>query len=293
MEDRPVWACCSDGIALALGYRTDVGAGRIFNEDSFLVLQATMVFRSRGVPVVLAAVADGMGGHVGGDVASQLAIRTLAWYASELVTSLAAGQSFPDARSWLASVIQQANRVVYNQRRAAGTDMGTTLVAALVIGDMATIASVGDSRAYHLRSDGISQITVDHSLVERLVAMGQITREEAATHPQRHVIYRSVGDKAWVEIDFFRQRLVPGEALLLCSDGLSGVVSDGRIWQIWRGSISPQEACDRLVEAASDAGGEDDISAVIVEAVWPGARRTSVFRDWLADRLGVRVWRRE
>lgn len=253
-------------VTLTVGYRTDVGMERTLNEDSLLVLQSTMAFRSRESPIVLAAVADGMGGHEAGDVASQMVIRTLAQRGgSELLVSAAAGQPLPEARGWLASVIQQANRAVYDQRRAAGTDMGTTLVAALVIGDIATIANIGDSRAYHLRPDGISQITVDHSLVERLVATGQITREEAATHPQKNVIYRTVGDKARVEIDFFERRLAPGEALLLCSDGLSGMVSDEHIWQIWRTSVSPQEACNRLVEAANSAGGEDNISVVIVQ----------------------------
>jgi protein phosphatase len=130
---------------------------------------------------------------------------------------------------------------------------------------MATLANIGDSRAYLLKPEAIVQVTVDHSLVERLVATGQITPEEAANHPQKNVIYRVVGDKPRVENDIYEQRLVPGEALLLCSDGLSGMVPDEQMWQIWRTSTSPQEACDRLVEAANEAGGEDNITAVIVQ----------------------------
>ena len=109
------------------------------------------------------------------------------------------------------------------------------------------------------------QISVDHSLVERLVATGQITREEAANHPQKNVIYRVIGDKASVENDIFEQRLAPGEALLLCSDGLDGMVPDDQIWHIWRTSTSPREACERLVEAANEAGGVDNITTVIVQ----------------------------
>ena len=136
---------------------------------------------------------------------------------------------------------------------------------ALVVGDMATIANVGDSRAYLLTQNKITQITTDHSLVERLVATGQITRDEANHHPQRNVIYRVIGDKPHTEIDLFRQLLHIGEALLLCSDGLSGMVPDEQIWQIWRTSTSPQEACDRLVEVANQAGGVDNITVVVVQ----------------------------
>jgi protein phosphatase len=158
----------------------------------------------------------------------------------------------------------EANHSVYDRRRAAGTDMGTTLVAALVSGDLATVANVGDSRAYVLAQDEVFQITTDHSLVERLVATGHITPEEAHHHPQRNIIYRVIGERPEVDVDIFEQRLSPGEALLLCSDGLSGTVADNQIWQIWRTSTSPQEACERLVEAANQAGGQDNVTVVIV-----------------------------
>jgi protein phosphatase len=165
----------------------------------------------------------------------------------------------------MVSATRAANQDVYDQRKVADSDMGTTLVMALVIGDTATIANVGDSRAYLLTQDKIAQITTDHSLVERLVATGQITRVEAAHHPQRNVIYRVIGDKPRTDIDTFEQRLAPGEALLLCSDGLSGMVSDDQMWLIWHTSTSPQEACDRMVEAANQAGGIDNITVVIVQ----------------------------
>jgi len=253
-------------VTFAVGHRTDVGRERSLNEDSLLTLDMAVVFRSVGVPVGLFAVADGMGGHQAGDVASRVAIGAVARLAvGEVLTPAAAGEELPDAREWLAVAIEAANQAVYERRKAAGTDMGTTLVMALVVGDTATIANVGDSRAYLLGQDGIAQLTTDHSLVERLVATGQITREEAAVHPQKNVIYRVIGDRPQVEVDLFERRLAPGEALLLCSDGLSGMVPDEQIWQIWRTSTSPQEACDRLVEAANEAGGEDNITAVLVQ----------------------------
>jgi protein phosphatase len=207
-----------------------------------------------------------MGGHDAGEIASQLAIQQVAQQAvNEILRPASAGESLPNAQQVLTAAVQAANQAVYERRRAAGTDMGTTLVAALVIGNRAVLANVGDSRGYHLTSQGITQVTVDHSLVERLIATGQITREEALTHPQKNVIYRTIGDKPRLEADLFERRLAPGEALLLCSDGLSGMVRDEQIWQLWRTSTSPQEACDRLVEAANQAGGEDNITVIIVQ----------------------------
>jgi serine/threonine protein phosphatase PrpC len=200
-------------------------------------------------------------------VASRLTIQAIAQRAtSQVLLPATAGESLPDAQEWLTDTVTTANQRVYEQRRAAGTDMGTTLVMALVIGNTATIANVGDSRAYLLRPNGIVQISTDHSLVERLVATGQITHEEAANHPQKNVIYRVIGDKPQVKTDLFEQRLALGDALLLCSDGLSGMVPDEQMWQIWRVAPSPQDACDQLIEAANQAGGEDNITTVIVQA---------------------------
>lgn len=258
--------CHPDSVTLVIGHRTHVGQARALNEDSLLTLDVVPVFRSITVPLGLVAVADGMGGHQAGDVASRLAIQAIAERAmSEVLHPAIAGEALPDLHRWLRATVLAANRAVYNQRKAAGTDMGTTLVTAIVVGDMATIANVGDSRAYLLKQDEVVQITTDHSLVERLVATGQIQPQEAINHPQRHIIYRVIGDIPWVEADLFDQRLSPGQSLLLCSDGLPTMLSDGQIWQIWRSSASTQEACDRLVEAANRAGGQDNVTAVMVQ----------------------------
>jgi serine/threonine protein phosphatase PrpC len=185
-----------------------------------------------------------------------------------LVPELTGGvdaQSF-DAQRWLTDAVQAANLAVYTHRQSAGTNMGTTLVAALVIGNTAHIANVGDSRAYLINDDGIRQITTDHSLVERLIALGQITPDEARIHPQRNVIYRTVGDKEEAEIDLFVQQLNPGDSLLLCSDGLSGKVEDVEIWRLGRRGRSPQEACEQLVQAANDNGGDDNVTVIIIQA---------------------------
>jgi protein phosphatase len=253
-------------VTLVVGHRTDVGHGRMLNEDSLLTLEMAPVFRSVSAPVGLFAVADGMGGHEAGDIASRLTVQAVARQAvSELLPLAAADEPLPDARQWLTATTLTANRAVYERRRAAGTDMGTTLVMALIVGDTATIVNVGDSRAYQLKKSGIVRITTDHSLVEHLVATGHITPREAVDHPQRNIIYRVIGDQSRVEADVFEQQLDYGEALLLCSDGLSGTVPEERIWQIWRTATSPQEACDRLVEAANQAGGDDNITVVIAQ----------------------------
>lgn len=258
-------------LQLRVGRHTDVGMVRDLNEDSLLVLELDRVHRSISRPIGLYVVADGMGGHAAGDVASGLAINTMA---EKMTTHLLAPQltgdidteSF-DAQLWLADAVQAANVAVYTHRQSAGTNMGTTLVAALVIGNTAHIANVGDSRAYLITNNvGIRQITTDHSLVERLIAMGQIKPDEARTHPQRNVIYRTVGDKEVAEIDFFVQELNPGDSLLLCSDGLSGKVEDAEIQRLASRNWSPQEACEVLVQAANDNGGDDNVTVIIVQA---------------------------
>ncbi|MGC9400518.1 MAG: Stp1/IreP family PP2C-type Ser/Thr phosphatase [Anaerolineae bacterium] len=256
-----------ESVMLVVGQKTDVGQVRTLNEDSLLTLQMTPVYRSRSQPVGVFAVADGMGGHDAGDVASHLTCAVIARQAvAEVMTPLAQEKPPPEPGAWLTDVVQTANRELYETRTAARSEMGTTLTLAFVQGDTAVIANVGDSRAYHLTPEGLTQITTDHSLVERLVETGQITRAEAANHPQKNVIYRVMGDRPKVEADLFDQRLQIGEALLLCSDGLSGMVPDDKIWHLWKTSYSPQQACDRLIEAANQAGGEDNITVIVVQA---------------------------
>jgi serine/threonine protein phosphatase PrpC len=259
-------------LRLHIGRHTDVGMIRDLNEDSLLVLELDRVHRSISQPMGLYVVADGMGGHAAGDVASGLAISTMAenmathLLVPQLSSAMNSNEAF-DAQLWLANAVQAANEAVYTQRQSTDTNMGTTLVAALVIGDKAHIANVGDSRAYLITTnDEIRQITTDHSLVERLIATGQIQPEEARAHPQRNVIYRTIGDKEKAQVDFFVQNLNPGDNLLLCSDGLNGKIEDAEISHIINSSQSPQEACERLVQGANDRGGDDNITAIIIQA---------------------------
>jgi len=255
-------------VNLRVGRLTHPGQMRELNEDSLLTLELTQVCESVSQPMGLYVVADGMGGHAAGEAASRMAVESLAErMVSEVLLShvRTVQDEKRDYTEWLRIAFQQANKVVYDQRMAMGSDMGTTLAAGLVIGDVAYIAHAGDSRAYLVNSEGISQLTTDHSLVERLVAVGKITPEEAKVHPQRNVIYRTVGDKPQLEVDTFEQRLNVGDRLLLCSDGLSGMVEDEEIQRIVMTSLDSQEACSRLVKAANDNGGEDNVTVIVVQ----------------------------
>lgn len=264
LEEALVQVHRPDSVNLIVGSRSDVGRERHLNEDGLLTLLLNQVQESLNQPLGLFVVADGMGGHSAGEVATRLtldAVRNKA--VAELLTP---ATQLPAYDQWLQDACSAANAAVLEQHRHADTDMGNTLVMALVVGDSAFVSNVGDSRAYLIDQGGIRQITTDHSLVARLVAAGQITPQEARTHPQRNVIYRTIGDKPGVETDVFTQRLAVGDYLLLCSDGLSGMITDQEILNIVRSSVSPQQACESLVEAANAAGGGDNITVVIIQA---------------------------
>jgi serine/threonine protein phosphatase PrpC len=250
-----------------VGRLSDVGQVRQINEDSLLALEVGRVHRSIGTPIGLYAVADGMGGHSAGDVASGLTVDLIAQHAAEtlLPSNLDDRGGEFDVSAWLRGAVTLANTTVHEQRQLAGTNMGTTLVMAFIIAGRAYLANVGDSRAYLINQAGLKQLTVDHSLVQRLIETKQLTVEEARTHPQRNVIYKNLGDRATVEPDIFQVDLQPGDQLLLCSDGLSGYVDDRVILDIARSAPSPQTACRQLIAAANANGGPDNITAIIVQ----------------------------
>jgi len=250
------------------GRRTDVGMVRSLNEDSLLFVETSRNIQSASQPLGVYVVADGMGGHAAGEVASTTIVNSIA---KNTYTELLSGEMESNTKiefgEWLQDAVQAANLAVYEIRKSTGSDLGSTLVAALVERKNAYIAHVGDSRAYLINEKGIKQITTDHSLVERLVATGQITREEARFHHQRNVIYRTIGDKSVVDIDMNSLSLSSGDTLLLCSDGLSGMVWDEDIYRIVKQAPSPQAACDTLVDAAKVAGGDDNITVIIIKII--------------------------
>lgn len=264
----------SDDYGLSLkpasGKASDPGRVRQNNEDALLVFEMTRVQESRGVPIGLYLVADGMGGHQAGEVASSTIqkIVTERVLNAEVIPGLRFTTRRLDAtpESVLRSAIQEANRILHAQARAKGNNMGATLTVALIIGDTATIANVGDSRTYLLRGEQLRPITADHSLVASLLAAGVIQPEEIRSHPQRNVILRNLGDKPEVEVDIFSQPLQRGDQLILCSDGLWEMVLDEKIKQLVRTTPGgPQAACQALLKAANAAGGEDNVTVIVVK----------------------------
>jgi len=233
------------GKNLSFGSRTDIGCIRDHNEDSLLVKAPLFV------------VADGMGGHAAGEIASELAIQTL--------EKAQLAKLDHDA---LRRAVVEANRlIIEGARRGLGRQgMGTTLTAAVIDGDQLLIAQVGDSRAYHIYSQDnrLRAITRDHSLVGELISAGQITEEEARFHPNRSVITRALGSDTNVYPDLYEMRLHEHDRLLLCSDGLNSMLDDVEIETILAQHPDPQQAADALVEAAREAGGYDNITVIVV-----------------------------
>ena len=250
------------------GRRTNVGMVRSLNEDSLATIEINRILQSVSQPLAVYVIADGMGGHSAGEIASGTIVNCMVRRAlKDLLGSQITGSEKMDAQRWLREAVEEANSEVFSMRKSAGTDMGSTLVSAVLEGSRAYIAHVGDSRAYLINTKGIRQLTVDHSLVERLIASNQITREEARHHPQRNVIYRTMGDKAKIEVEVASHILAVGDNLLLCSDGMSGMVEDSIIKRIVMEAASPQAACDALIDAANAAGGEDNVSVIVVKIV--------------------------
>ena len=241
-------------VLVAAGY-SQAGLQREVNEDHLATpegLDAELLAR-RGY---LYVVADGMGGHAAGAQASALAVSTVmeAYY----------GHPSPDPAQALTDALQQANAVIYRQAQYPETaGMGSTVVAALVQGRDLYVAHVGDSRAYLIRGQTIRQITRDHSWVAEQVKAGLLSEEEARRHPQRNVVTRALGSGPDVEVDLSRETLRPGDAVLLCSDGLTDQVRDEEIRQIVVGN-DPHKAANRLIELANQRGGSDDVTALVI-----------------------------
>ena len=250
---------------LIVGAAQSIGKQRDHNEDSLFSLTATLTSDYHNVPFGLYIVADGMGGHQHGEVASGIAIRTMASFiVQKLYAPLLSVKPTPPDESLLEIMqegVQEAHRAITRQVPGGGT----TLTAALILGDQMTVAHVGDSRAYLISENGkVEPLTRDHSLVKRLVELGQITTDEAATHPQRNVLYRALGQGEPFDPDIHSLPLPPSGFLLLCSDGLWNVVPEAEILRLVKASNNPEEACLKLINAANNAGGPDNISAILI-----------------------------
>jgi serine/threonine protein phosphatase PrpC len=207
-----------------------------------------------------------MGGHHDGEKASAITARMMARHVIDhiLVALLEQRMNDPERPAIsdvLRDAVQEANEAVTDEI----PEGGTTVTATVVMGDLAYIAHVGDSRAYMITDEGIEQITRDHSLVQRLIELDQLTVEEAAEHPQKNVLYRAIGQSDTLDVDAITRRLPARSRLLLCSDGLWNLVPETTILETVTQSANPQEACNHLVDMANDRGGQDNITIVLVQ----------------------------
>jgi len=237
-----------------INFQTDVGRKRNTNQD-----YAGLFENQSGVS--LAILADGMGGHQAGDVASQMAVNNIGvrWQESAVETSEKAAQ-------WLIKEIQDENELIYQkgQSQPEYLGMGTTIVSAVLLDRSFVLANIGDSRAYLVRNNQLRQLTEDHSLVNELVKSGEITREMAANHPRKNVLTRSLGMPGMVEVDVTNHLWVPNDYILLCSDGLTNMVSEEEILAILLSEKPLNEKVDVLIATANEAGGVDNITVLVI-----------------------------
>ncbi|MBQ6806017.1 MAG: Stp1/IreP family PP2C-type Ser/Thr phosphatase [Lachnospiraceae bacterium] len=232
---------------------TDIGQRRQLNQD-FIYLSETPIGNLPNVFIV----ADGMGGHNAGELASRYAVETIVdeiAFSFEKNPVVILGKAIEKANAYTRQKAQEDKQLM---------GMGTTVVIATCIGKYLEVANVGDSRLYVV-NDRIEQITVDHSLVEEMIRMGGIDRKAARNHPDKNIITRAIGARDTVEADFFNLELKTGDMVLLCSDGLTNMVDDGTIQHVLRKKVSLKERAEELVEIANYNGGKDNISVIIIE----------------------------
>lgn len=246
-------------LRLDIALQTDVGRKRPHNEDSMVsvVPEDPEILSKKGA---LFVVADGMGGHEKGEVASDMAVKIVnaAYYEDE----------DEDIASSLSRAVKQANRMIHHLSMEEESGMGTTCIASVLLGDTVFIANVGDSRAYIIRNGQVRQVSQDHSWVAEQVRAGILTREQARTHERRNVIYRSLGCSADVEVDIFTEPVQHGDVLVLCTDGLSEVIDEEELCAIVE-QYESQESVARLIEQANERGGPDNITAIVARVSLP------------------------
>ena len=254
---------------LSVAGQTDVGRVRAGNEDSYKVLSGKK--SPLGIDALL-IVADGMGGHAAGEVASRMAV-------DGIVSLITGPDSSPSIEGqgylkFLCGIVQQVNNTVFQASQDEDKrGMGTTCTMAVVRGDQLFVSHVGDSRAYLLRAGSLHQITQDHSWVEEQVAQGTLGREEARDHPNRNIITRAVGLEPQVKVDGYLVSLADQDILLLCSDGLTTMIEDSQITEILS-DHGPAEACRALISAANSQGGHDNITVAIARATGGPSKAT-------------------
>ena len=236
---------------------TDVGLKRRDNQDAYAFETVA------ALGAVAAVVCDGMGGVQGGQLASTLTVST---FLENFHAQARAGMTVEDIQRLQSACVAQANEVIYAraQKSEEYHGMGTTLVSALVSAEAAVLCNVGDSRAYHIDATGIRRVTRDHSVVEEMVESGEITREEARTHPNRNLITRALGPDRNMTCDTYAVPLALGDCILLCTDGLTGTVLDDEIRDAVRETEDGAAALERLLELAKSRGAPDNVTAILI-----------------------------
>ena len=235
---------------------TDRGCVRPVNEDSF------RVFQDESTDTAVIVLCDGMGGRAAGEIASALAAESFLDYVREGLQS----EAYPEMAQLVKEGCAVANLSVFDRahREKELTGMGCTLVAAVVSGDSAVVLNVGDSRCYLLSGAGFQRVSHDHSLVQELVYHGEITEEEARSHPRRNIITRAVGTNRLLQSDLFFPALQEGDTLLLCSDGLSELVSDSELSELMLAHSEVGELCEKLVTLVLERGAPDNVTVAVL-----------------------------
>ena len=243
----------------------DIGQVRQVNQDHVYTLVTSLPRQESDMLVGLFVVADGMGGHEGGEIASRIAVSVVTRHIlGELVVPVLDDSFAAALQPLVVEAVKDANRAIWDQARLQGSDMGTTCTAALIVGRTMYIGHVGDSRAYLMTGGQLQQVTGDHSAVGRLIQLGQLDPIDAREHPMRSQLYRTVGQQADVQVDLVQRPLGDASHLVLCSDGLWSLIDDDLIQSIVAEAATPELCCQQLVDAANAAGGDDNISVVVV-----------------------------
>lgn len=239
---------------------TDTGCVRELNEDSYSICG----FKKNSEPG-FCVVADGMGGHNAGEVASRLAVNFINKSLNDILTE----NDNPDIPRRINDALNSANESIYRMSKedSSRSGMGTTAVVCAFANSEGYIANIGDSRAYACRNDEIYQITVDHSIVEEMVANGSITKEEARIHPQKNIITRAVGSDEKTKADIFEYEYKPGDSIVMCSDGLSGMVEDNEILDIVNKGSGSKDIAEKLCSIAKQNGGLDNITVIVIRII--------------------------
>ena len=266
LEDRGQAIQPLEPLQLIVGSGRSIGRQRDHNEDSLYTFTSTFAGYTTSVPFGIYIIADGMGGHEHGEVASEAAIRAMSKYLMKKLY-LPLINTLPEvSQESLQEIMKQGVFEAHNEVVKQAPGGGTTLTAVIILGNRMAVAHVGDSRAYAVYPDGrMEALTRDHSFVKRLEELGQITPDEAEVHPQRNVLYRALGQGEPFEPDVSTVPMPRSGYVLVCSDGLWGIVPDAEMFDLISAAASPHLACQNLIQAANAAGGPDNITAILIQ----------------------------